>query len=375
MGRLKSARSVTLKLGSISDWIAQITEPQFQFVPTFIPRRSSKETVNMDSANSADRSLGLRRRKRLKVDVACEICRRRKVKCDGGRPACENCSKRPALQGKCIYALNPSGPSTAGSSSIRSAYATSESARGRRSVQPQNFGVSQPPIVLPSDAPPEQPLSPSLPLAPTQDVSDITQQSRGTREPFGNNSNSNFIEQVKAAIDARSPDRAPRPQDLTATPMVDVSLFPSLQETVIDDLADGLDYELPARKQADSLVNAYWSLVHPLFPVLDKPRFIHAYNALFSGTAIDTNERVFESQFQDFYVGSWLQIAYEHEFDNANIFNEAWLDFGVDLIPVEFSGLRLANKSSHDMKEVSTNQQSGYGDLPHQSGLDISEES
>lgn len=78
--------------------------------------------------------------------------------------------------------------------------------------------------------------------------------------------------------------------------MVNISLFPSLwDDTIFDGLADGMDYELPARKQADSLVSAYWSFVHPLFPVLSKPRFIHSYNALYSGTTVDTNERVLVS--------------------------------------------------------------------------------
>lgn len=78
--------------------------------------------------------------------------------------------------------------------------------------------------------------------------------------------------------------------------MVDISLFPSLQDdTVVDGLADRMEYELPARKQADFLVSAYWSLVYPLFPVLSKPRFIHSYNALFSGTTVDMNERILVS--------------------------------------------------------------------------------
>ncbi|KKP03430.1 fungal specific transcription factor domain-containing protein [Trichoderma harzianum] len=237
----------------------------------------------------------MNRRKRLKVNIACEICRRRKVKCDGGRPACGNCSKKPAFQGKCIYTPSPSERS-AGSPSTRYAYAASESALGREPVQQQKSGVLRPPIVLPSAAPPEQSLTPPLPAAPTLAISGITQQSRSTHEHFGNGSSNAFTEQIKAAIDARSFGGAPRPQDPTATPMVDISLFPSLQDdTVVDGLADGMEYELPARKQADFLVYAYWSLVHPLFPVLSKPRFIHSYNALFSGTIVDMNERILVS--------------------------------------------------------------------------------
>lgn len=131
-------------------------------------------------------------------------------------------------------------------------------------------------------------------LAPTtQAVSDITQQSGGTHEQFRNSSSNAFTEQIKATIDARSFGGAPWLQDPTAIPMVDPSLFPSLQDdTVVDGLVDRMEYELPARKQADFLVSAYWYLVHPSFPVLNKPQFIHSYNAPFSGTTVDMNDRI-----------------------------------------------------------------------------------
>ncbi|KAH7304669.1 fungal-specific transcription factor domain-containing protein [Stachybotrys elegans] len=240
----------------------------------------------MESANSGNQPLGAGRRRRLKVDIACEICRRRKVKCDGVRPACANCSKRPAFRGKCVYAPSPS-ERPAGSPSTQYAYATSESALVREPAQQRKSGVLQPPIVLSSVAP-EQSLASPLPPA-------ITQPSRSTQH-FGDSSSSAFAEQIKAAIDSRSSGGAPHPKEPTATPLVDISLFPSLEnDSIIDDLADGMEYELPTRMQADFLVHSYWSLVHPLFPVLSEPRFTHSYNAIFSGSTIDTNERVLVS--------------------------------------------------------------------------------
>lgn len=78
--------------------------------------------------------------------------------------------------------------------------------------------------------------------------------------------------------------------------MVDVSLFPSPQDgTTADALADGFDYDLPPRKQADHLVQAYWSFFHPLFPVLNRLQFMRSYDALFAGTLIDTNQRILSS--------------------------------------------------------------------------------
>lgn len=265
----------------------------------------------MNPTNSDDQPLYVRRRKRLKVDLACEICRRRKVKCDGGRPglvtrkiphprrltdrysACGNCSKRPALQGKCIY--TPSGPEClTGSPSARDSHPSlektpSESRHGRESVQPPKPGVLQQPKIFPSPASREQLLP--LPVTPSQSRS--CTDGRESREHFGRSSSIVFTEQIQAAIDARS-GATVQAQSPIAMPMVDVPLFPSHQDdAVIDGLADGMEYELPPRKQADYLVHTYWSLVDPLFPVLSRPRFMHSYGSFVAGTMVNTNERIF----------------------------------------------------------------------------------
>lgn len=243
----------------------------------------------MNSANSGSRSYEVRRRKRLKVDIACEVCRRRKVKCDGRRPslaaylpypstpdftdrssACGNCSKRPALRSECVYAPSAS-VCPRDSPSPRHASANSGPALGRGPAQ-------------------QETATPTLPTSGT------TCKNISSYEHFGNSSSSAFTGQIKAAIDARSFERVPRPQSPTTTPLVDISLFPSLRDdTIAEDLVNGMEYELPPRKQADLLVNAYWSFVHPLFPVLIRSRFMKSYDALFSGTAVDTNERTIVS--------------------------------------------------------------------------------
>jgi hypothetical protein len=42
----------------------------------------------------------------------------------------------------------------------------------------------------------------------------------------------------------------------------------------------GLDYVLPTRKTADSLLNLYWELVHPLYPFIDKEGICTVYESL-----------------------------------------------------------------------------------------------
>ena len=41
--------------------------------------------------------------KRRRVDVACDYCRRRKMRCDGGRPKCTYCATRTLLSGFALY--------------------------------------------------------------------------------------------------------------------------------------------------------------------------------------------------------------------------------------------------------------------------------
>ncbi|KAJ9151385.1 Fungal specific transcription factor [Pleurostoma richardsiae] len=78
--------------------------------------------------------------------------------------------------------------------------------------------------------------------------------------------------------------------------MLDAPLFPPpLQGSETGGLPETLEYVLPPRKQADHLVETYWSSMDPLFMFLDKPRFEHAYRGIFAGTPIDVDERIFVS--------------------------------------------------------------------------------
>ena len=47
----------------------------------------------MNSSNSPGSSSSQSKRKRNRVPLSCTICRKRKVKCDKGRPQCQQCVK------------------------------------------------------------------------------------------------------------------------------------------------------------------------------------------------------------------------------------------------------------------------------------------
>lgn len=183
--------------------------------------------------------------------------------------------KKPTLRAKCVYASSTSeGPADSspvrdanGGASLEKALPGSGVGRGRGAVQQHKQAVLQP-RVLADSAPHEQSLNSTTPT-----LSD-PQKDRSSHEHFGSGSSSAFAGQVKAAVDARSGE-ANQAQSPTATPMVDVSLFPSVQAVAdLDALAGETVCELPPRKQADSLVHAYWSQVNPMLPVLSRPQFM-----------------------------------------------------------------------------------------------------
>lgn len=41
--------------------------------------------------------------KRLKISIACNVCKAKKTKCDGARPVCGPCVKRRQSSQACIY--------------------------------------------------------------------------------------------------------------------------------------------------------------------------------------------------------------------------------------------------------------------------------
>ncbi|KAH0435766.1 C6 transcription factor [Colletotrichum camelliae] len=244
--------------------------------------------------------------KRIKIDVACEACRRRKVKCDGARPACGNCWKRTDLRNGCTYSSEtPEKPLPA---------------RERTSdVSPGNPQMTLPSILHTPDAtftqPPLPPRPNATPKSTTSSGPDLTRRGRMDRHPitpsdaspsvvdsmttvredgtvtgeyFGSSSAGSFTNQIKAAIDARlgSTTEARGPRG---------SIFKSTLPLNGGGPGGQADYVLPARKQADHLMDLYWYYVDPLYPFLDRQRFDHSYRALFAGTSLDADERVFVS--------------------------------------------------------------------------------
>jgi len=63
-----------------------------------IPQTGAESSVPPESTHVAARPF-----KRPRLKLACQICRDRKIRCDGARPVCDSCSRKKYSAAQCIY--------------------------------------------------------------------------------------------------------------------------------------------------------------------------------------------------------------------------------------------------------------------------------
>ncbi|CAG1969781.1 unnamed protein product [Fusarium graminearum] len=253
--------------------------------------------------------------KRLKIDVACDHCRIKKVKCDGVRPVCGSCNRKLALRDSCNY--------TASSITQNQCRVPLAQKHNRDKTSPcvqdsQRNGVYSPGIMgtqqprHPSNQPQPHHSSPStstpgsrrpdshgqgkigasLPSVSPSAVDSMTavaDDGASTEEFFGKSSAGSFTAQIKKAIDLR----LGRPTTDSQGNSSSVPRSFSGISSTTSASSSTLSYVLPPRRQADHLMELYWFYVDPLYPFLDRTRWNRVYNAIFAGTAMDLDERIF----------------------------------------------------------------------------------
>jgi hypothetical protein len=249
---------------------------------------------------------GLERpRKRQKIALACDTCRARKVKCDGLRP-CGLCARRKDKGVGCAY--NRDKEKTTGFYG-RTDHIPFKERQGPRSpsllsssrdgslLTPLTYGhPSQQNVIDISESPalPENMPSPGGPQAEESrgidSMTGVVGDESASQEFFGSSSAGSFMRQIKSAIDVKiglPPKKAPEPGPCKS------SLFQMSPPTQrIGGLEENVDYVLPSRKTADNLMDVYWTLVHPLYPFLNRQMFEDAYESIWSGSSPNTDERM-----------------------------------------------------------------------------------
>ncbi|BCS25325.1 fungal specific transcription factor domain-containing protein [Aspergillus puulaauensis] len=96
---------------------------------------------------------------------------------------------------------------------------------------------------------------------------------------FGSSSASVFLEQVRAAINAKVSGYAAVPETRASARVVSA---PEEDTANSQRIREYLNYELPSRRNADRLVSRYWEVIHPLYPFLLRQTFDKSYQRIWA---------------------------------------------------------------------------------------------
>ncbi|PFH52693.1 hypothetical protein AMATHDRAFT_56791 [Amanita thiersii Skay4041] len=262
-------------------------------------KRSDDEPLPPDAGQ---KPIQLQRRR---VWRACESCRRKKIKCDGCEPTCSQCSSsgsqctwlqtkdRAALSRQYVQELEAR---LLHMESLFSQIAPVLEQIGPSSVISSNSNPSSGPDKAVSNTsssfantPPskEQGSEPSTPIkAEEDDVSEsfgqLALDEHGHMRWIGGSSTMSLIQSFRALTSSPLHRISPVEEDPHAPgPSVNKLYFPaSVFFGKVHALPGPEEVEYPERDLSDKLVEAYFTRLHFLMPVLDKPSFLQQYQQL-----------------------------------------------------------------------------------------------
>lgn len=208
-------------------------------------------------------------RKRQKTLMACEHCRSKKVKCDGQRPVCGNCTRKGWGSDKCIWKYVNGSQGVSSGASFESLQARIRELEEQIKFTGSSIGTPKrlahvDRTLLDTGRKVYAQYSGS-PIA----VNEI--EAAATGEPqsegfVGPGSPAAFLSTVRLAVDPG-----------TSLP------FPQRIWLRAPQSESPLDYVLPPRREADASLDIYWVYVHPLYPFLYKPALQRIYSGLRTG--------------------------------------------------------------------------------------------
>ncbi|CZR44333.1 uncharacterized protein FPRO_14094 [Fusarium proliferatum ET1] len=334
-----------------------------------------------DDGASANRQSGA---KRLKIDVACDNCRAKKVKCDGVRPGetdteltqpqegrgqrLRRCSlwllystafihHRPPIAAPFTATQNgrPVGPPAQALPAQRQGSSPSMASPPVPILPAVNTYEPQPRRSMPLSLPPPPPPHHHSPVTSTpgsgtrpdshsgqrnvgasvcsnspsavDSMTAVIDEGTSTEEFFGKSSAGSFTAQIKKAIDVKL-GKSTSSSDNASNISRSAGVMGPASVASPD-----FSYVLPPRRQADHLIELYWFYVDPLYPFLDRNRWTRAYNAIFSGTAMDLNERVFVATLNVILALS-TQLVESHSLEQREQSSETFFQRAQGLLPM-----------------------------------------
>lgn len=157
----------------------------------------------------------------------------------------------------------------------------------------------------------------------------VVDEGASTGEFFGISSAGSFTAQIKKAIDIRLGKVPNGPPKHTSAPSLSVMGITGSDNMAAPDAS----YVLPPRRQADHLMELYWFYVDPLYPFLDRQRWTRSYNAIFAGTSIDFDERVFVATLNILFALS-TQLFESQTLDQREQASNSYFRRAQDLLPM-----------------------------------------
>ncbi|KAH7403013.1 fungal-specific transcription factor domain-containing protein [Cadophora sp. MPI-SDFR-AT-0126] len=227
--------------------------------------------------------------KRPRLKLACQICRDRKIRCDGARPVCDSCSRKHHNAAPCIY---PGFEAEQAES-----YAAPQEKRDREFESRPRIEPSE--QVQPS-------ASYCLPAAGRssghREQKSYNQDSRSdprkdsrtevTTSFLGASSAVGFMKEVSGVFRAHGHDATTISHD---TPSSSDTLLPATSVWFDDRSADDeqtiQEFFLPPKRTADELLHLYFNVVHPEMPVFYKPSFLERYGLLWTAGSLPSDSQ------------------------------------------------------------------------------------
>ena len=168
-----------------------------------------------------------------------------------------------------------------------------------------------PGLVPPLQEPPES--TDTIFIPNNHSVHDFAVENNHSRDSAGSPIDRNFMQEVEKVVTEKLSGASQPASSVLGRSHDNLSLLVPGYESRQKDL----DYTLPAREQADGLLNSYWNYVHVLYPFLDKSQIMEDYDKICNRGSSIADKRSFLCLLNSIFAISSRQVRsatpdYEH---------------------------------------------------------------
>ncbi|EWZ36404.1 hypothetical protein FOZG_10412 [Fusarium oxysporum Fo47] len=222
------------------------------------------------------------RRKRRKVQLACDCCRARKVRCDGKRPVCDVCRRRGSEQ-ECLYEEGTL-------KTQKHIQALEERLEELERSRKQEIGDRSPRISAPKSSASEPEATDTDEAESTDGLATVSLPNKDQHLLYGPSSTIAFVEHVllitgeTEALDQPAADTA----EHRGAKRYRTDAKEQCKDLAVLDL-------VPIRSISDRYFQSFWDIVHPVYPILHIPTFMRFYNRLWEPGDVEDGSEATEN--------------------------------------------------------------------------------